>query len=1107
MELLEKKSLVRGADEGSFAGVKKVLVLGSGALKIGEAGEFDYSGSQAIKALKEEGLEVVLVNPNIATIQTSEGLADKRYLVPVTVEFVEEVIRKESPDAIFLAFGGQTALNCGVELFEKGILEKYGVRVLGTPVEVIMKTEDRELFNKELRKIGVGVPRSIACNDKEAALRAAREVGFPLMIRAAYALGGKGSGFAYDEVQLGDMLNTAFAFSPQVLVEESLKGWKEVEYEVVRDRLDNCVTVCNMENFDPLGIHTGESIVVAPSQTLNNHEYHKLREIALKTIRHLGIVGECNIQYALDPNSDDYRVIEVNARLSRSSALASKATGYPLAHVAAKLALGYTLPELKNSVTGVTTACFEPSLDYLALKLPRWDLGKFKMVSKEITSEMKSVGEVMALGRSFEEVLQKGLRMLQVGLHGMVANEDVVVEPGDIRKELAYPKPKRVMVVAEAMKQGFSVDEIHELSGIDKWFLGKIKNIVEFEKKMSELGKDVFAGDAELVRSAKRFGFSDKQMGFLWGVGELEVRGMRKGLGVLPVIKQIDTLAGEYPAKTNYLYLTYHGEENDIEKVEEERKGEESILVLGSGAYCIGSSVEFDWGCVNAVNTAKKEGFKTIMLNYNPETVSTDYDTCDKLYFDELSLERVLDVCEFESPNLKAVTISMGGQVPNNLAMKLSKAGVNILGTDAANIDRAEDRHKFSGMLDELGVDQPKWMELTKLEDIYVFVEEVGYPVLVRPSYVLSGAAMSVAYDRVALDTFLSKAVKISSEAPVVVSKFETGAKEIEVDAVAYKGKTVIYAISEHIENAGVHSGDATIVLPPQKLYMETIRQIKKISKRIAKELDISGPFNIQFLAKNNRVMVIECNLRASRSFPFSSKVTNYNFIEIAMSAMIKKSLGVLSESGEELLAKRDYKTLDLDYVAVKAPQFSFPRLKGADPVSGVEMASTGEVGCIGEDLYDAFLQSMIAVGFEIPKKGVLFSVGNLSEKVDILPTVKEFAQMGFEISGTPGTCDFLISEGVECKRVNKLSAKLKPDIDDMLASGEVDLIVNIPKNYTRDSVTDGYLIRRKSIDMKIPLITNVNVAEIMARAIKNRGASVATNFWSIEEWVKRGND
>ena len=1095
--------------------IKKVLVLGSGALKIGEAGEFDYSGSQAIKALKEEGIESVLVNPNIATIQTSKELADKVYFLPVNANFVEKVIAKEKPDGLFLAFGGQTALNCGVELFKRGVLKKHKVRVLGTPVEVIWETEDRELFKKKLEQIDIKSPVSHACNTKKEALDAAEKIGYPLIIRAAFALGGKGSGFAANKAELDELLETAFAYSPQVLVEESLKGWKEVEYEVVRDCKDNCVTVCNMENFDPLGIHTGESIVVAPSQTLNNHEYHKLREIAIKVIRHLGVIGECNIQYALDPKSDDYRVIEVNARLSRSSALASKATGYPLAHVAAKLALGYSLPELKNAVTKTTTAFFEPALDYIALKIPRWDLNKFRMVSKEITTEMKSVGEIMALGRSFEEVLQKGLRMLQVGLHGLVANEDVKIRSERIKRDIAHPTPKRILVIAQALKNGMSVDEIAELSGIDKWFLDKLKNIVKTEARVKKAGVKV--GDG-LMLDAKRHGFSDKQIGYITGREELAVRKSRQKMGIVPYVKQIDTLAAEYPAHTNYLYLTYHGSKHDVEFG---GKAGTKMAVLGSGAYCIGSSVEFDWCCVNALQTCAKEGFETIMINYNPETVSTDYDLCDKLYFDELSLERVMDIYELENGPRGAafagVVVSTGGQVPNNLALKLHKLGVRILGTDPRDIDRAEDRHKFSGMLDKLGVDQPQWSELAELEDIFGFAEEVGYPVLVRPSYVLSGAAMSVAYSREDLETFLGKAAKISKDAPVVVSKFELGAKEIEIDAVASEGKLVIYAIAEHIENAGVHSGDATIVLPPQKLYIETIRRIKVIAKQIAKELRISGPFNIQFLAKSNRVMVIECNLRSSRSFPFSSKVTGYNFIEIATSSMIAAGAqsidgGLklsLSKGRRALLEYADYKTLDLDHVGVKAPQFSFPRLKGADPVLGVEMASTGEVACFGDDLYEAFLKSMISVGFDLPqairkssdgtleRRGVFFSIGGVDNKADLLPVARKFAEMEFEIYATEGTADFFNQNGLKCKKLYKISTEKDPNLIDALTERKFDLIVNIPKHYSRTTVTDGYLIRRKSVDLNIPLITNVQVAGIVAEALKRYGE----DDLKVEDW------
>lgn len=1086
---------------------KKVLILGSGALKIGEAGEFDYSGSQAIKAMKEEGIKTVLINPNIATNQTSNGLADTVYFLPVNAYFVEEVIKKEKPSAILLSFGGQTALNCGIELFEKKILKKYNVRVLGTPVESIQKTEDRDLFNKELGKIGVKVPRSLACNSKKDAMHAAEKIGFPLMIRSAFALGGQGSGFAYNEKELAKILDTAFSFSPQVLVEESLKGWKEVEYEVVRDCADNCITVCNMENFDPLGIHTGESIVVAPSQTLNNHEYHMLREIALKVIRHLEIVGECNIQYALDPTSREYRVIEVNARLSRSSALASKATGYPLAHVAAKLALNYSLPELKNAVTGCTTACFEPALDYLALKIPRWDLDKFRMVSQNITSEMKSVGEIMALGRSFEEVLQKGLRMLQVGMYGFTGNEQLGIKTDSLKNAIECPTPKRILAIAEALKIGWTPEKINQLSGIDTWFLQKLKNIIETEKllgKEKRLTKD-------LMLLAKKQGFSDKQISIIHGKHtEPQVREMRKKMGVIPVVKQIDTLAAEYPAQTNYLYVTYNGTEDDISFYSNKpkrtqnakTKPNQKAIVLGSGPYCIGSSVEFDWCCVTAVNTLKEEGFETIMINYNPETVSTDYDTCDKLYFDELSLERVLDIYEKEASNMVGsaalsrhrksstrgvgVVLSMGGQVPNNLAMKLLKNGVKIMGTSPKDIDRAENRHVFSKLLDDLKIDQPQWNEFAKKEQAFEFAKKVGYPVLVRPSYVLSGAAMSVAKNEESLDAYLAKAARISKEAPVVISKFLTNAKEIEIDAVARKGEVLIWAIAEHIENAGVHSGDATIVLPPQKLYFETIKQVRVIAKKIAKALNITGPFNIQFLAKNNEVKVIECNLRASRSFPFASKVTGHNFIDIATKAM----LGKVKSKGYR---DKHYITLDLPHVGVKAPQFSFSRLKGADPVLGVEMASTGEVACFGDDMYEAFLKAMISVGLRLPKKNILLSIGKIEDKADFLSRARKLLERGFNLYATEGTHAFLAENGIKSKIVYKLSLaekdeKLKPTMLDVLQSREVDLVINIPKTYSKEEITDGYKIRRTAIDLNIPLITNLQVAEILVDSMEKYG-------------------
>ncbi len=1070
--------------------LKKVLVLGSGALKIGEAGEFDYSGSQAIKALKEEGIFTVLINPNIATNQTSKGLADKVYFLPVNAYFVEKVIEKEQPDAILLTFGGQTALNCGVELYEKKVLKKHGVKVLGTQVEAIQKTEDRELFNQEMQSIGMKVPRSIACTSRDAGLKAAKKIAYPVIIRAAFALGGKGSGFAYSEKELIPLLETAFSCSPQVLVEENLKGWKEVEYEVVRDRYDNCITVCNMENFDPLGIHTGESIVVAPSQTLTNEEYHRLRERAIQVIRHLGIVGECNIQYALDPGSEDYRIIEVNARLSRSSALASKATGYPLAHVAAKLSLGYGLPELKNAVTKTTTACFEPALDYLALKIPRWDLDKFRRVSQEITSEMKSVGEIMAIGRSFEEVMQKGLRMLQVGLYGFVANEKLGLTAENLEREIEVPTPRRIIAIAEALQKGMSTKKISKLSGIDLWFLEKLKNIVKVEDSIRNHESGATAKNLEtrlphdLLKKAKQSGFSDKQIAEMTGCREIDIREYRKTLGILPVVKQIDTMAGEYPAKTNYLYLTYHGQKDDVDYSSDYPKSQargagqrrrKKMIVLGSGPYAIGTSVEFDWCCVNALTTVAKSGYETIMINYNPETVSTDYDMSDKLYFDELSLERVLDIYEKEHP--QGIIVSTGGQVPNNLALKLDRAGVKILGTDAENIDRAEDRHKFSAMLDKLQIDQPKWQELHDAAQVQKFANEVGYPVLVRPSYVLSGAAMSVAHNDEALMVFLNRATRISQEAPVVVSKFEQGAKEIEIDAVSLNGDVLIYAIAEHIENAGVHSGDATIVLPPQKLYIETIRRIKEVTKKISRELKITGPFNIQFLAKSNEIKVIECNLRASRSFPFSSKVTGYNFVEIATQAMLKtKPLSYFR--------KKNYKTLDLDHVGVKASQFSFSRLKGADPVLGVEMSSTGEVACFGDDMYEAFLKSMISVGFQLPRKNILLSIGRIEDKAAFLPAARRFKEMGYQLYATEGTSAFLKENEVENILLNKIRTGLKPNVVELFAKRTIDLVINIPKNYSREEITEGYLLRRKAIDFNIPLITNMQVAELIVDSL-----------------------
>ncbi|MBT4631822.1 carbamoyl-phosphate synthase (glutamine-hydrolyzing) large subunit [Candidatus Peregrinibacteria bacterium] len=1045
---------------------KKVLILGSGALKIGEAGEFDYSGSQAIKALKEEGIEVVLINPNIATNQTSKGLADKIYFLPVTPFFVEKVIEKEKPDGLLLSFGGQTALNCGVALKSSGVLRKNDVEVLGTPVASIEKTEDRALFNKELNKIKVNVPRSFACTTVGAAVKAAKKIGYPVLVRAAYALGGKGSGFAADEKELNELLALSFAFSSQVLVEENLKGWKEVEYEIVRDAKDNCITVCNMENFDPLGIHTGESIVVAPSQTLSNEEYHKLREIGIKVIRHLGIVGECNIQYALDPESEEYRVIEVNARLSRSSALASKATGYPLAYVAAKLALGYSLPELRNAITGVTTACFEPALDYVALKIPRWDLDKFRKVSHNITSEMKSVGEIMALGRSFEEVMQKGLRMLQIGMLGLTENERLNLDTDNLKKQIAEPTPKRALAVADALAKNWTIEEIHKLSGIDPWFLGKLNNIVEMSEKLRK--EDL---DEDLMLSAKKYGFSDKQIALATKQEENQIRQKRKRMGIEPYVKQIDTMAAEYPAKTNYLYLTYHATEHDIDFVSKKKRA----MVLGSGAYCIGSSVEFDWCSVNAIKTLDKYGYETIMVNYNPETVSTDYDTCDKLYFDELSLERVLDIYELESPD--GMIISVGGQIPNNLVMKLDAANVNIFGTEAKNIDRAENRHKFSQMLDDIGVDQPRWKDFATTDLAFKFADEVGYPVLVRPSYVLSGAAMAVAQNEESLQAYLAKAAKISKDAPVVITKFEMGAKEIEIDAVAQDGELVIYAIAEHVEQAGVHSGDATIVLPPQKLYLETVKRIRMATKKIAKALNISGPFNIQFLAVNNEIKVIECNLRSSRSFPFSSKVTGYNFIEIATEAMLGKA------------KKQAYRTVDLDHVGVKAPQFSFSRLKGADPVLSVEMASTGEVACFGDDLHEAFLKAMISTGFKIPKeKRVLISIGKIEDKADFLQAARKLELMGYKLHATSGTADLFRENGIKVSTVHKADSGEKPDFAEVIANGKVDWVINIPRNYSHEEMTTGYAIRRLTIDNNIPLTTNVQVAKLMVDTLEHYG-------------------
>lgn len=1053
--------------------IKKVLLLGSGALKIGEAGEFDYSGSQALKALKEEGIQTILINPNIATVQTSEGVADRIYFLPVTPYFVEKVIVKERPDGVLLSFGGQTALNCGVELYRSGVFEKYDVQVLGTPVQAIMDTEDRELFVKKLDEINVKTIKSEACENIEQARQAARDLGYPVIIRAAYALGGLGSGFCDNEDELNALAEKAFSFSPQVLVEKSLKGWKEVEYEVVRDRFDNCITVCNMENFDPLGIHTGESIVIAPSQTLTNSEYHKLRELAIRIIRHIGIVGECNVQYAFDPESEDYRVIEVNARLSRSSALASKATGYPLAFVAAKLGLGYGLFDLKNSVTKTTSAFFEPALDYVVCKIPRWDLGKFHGVDRELGSSMKSVGEVMAIGRTFEEAIQKGLRMIGQGMHGFVENKELVI--ADIDKALREPTDKRIFVISKAMRAGYTVDQIHELTKIDKWFLYKLENIMQTSKELHDWGNNhnqITQLPKDLLYKAKRQGFSDFQVARAIGYqgdmedGILEVRRYRKSVGIVPVVKQIDTLAAEYPAQTNYLYLTYSGVANDVHYLGDHK----SIVVLGSGAYRIGSSVEFDWCGVQALNTIRKEGYRSVMINYNPETVSTDYDMCDRLYFDELTFERVMDILDLENPH--GVIVSTGGQIPNNLALRLDAQKVNILGTSAKSIDNAEDRDKFSAMLDRIGVDQPEWSALTSMEDINAFIEKVGFPVLVRPSYVLSGAAMNVCSNQEELERFLQLAANVSKKHPVVVSQFIEHAKEVEMDAVAQNGEIVAYAISEHIEFAGVHSGDATIQFPPQKLYVETVRRIKRISRQIAKELNISGPFNIQFLARENDIKVIECNLRASRSFPFVSKVLKINFIELATKVM----LGIPVEKPEKNL-------FELDYVGIKASQFSFNRLQKADPVLGVDMASTGEVGCIGEDTSCAVLKAMLSVGYRIPQKNILMSTGAPKQKVDMLQAAQALKAKGYNIFATGGTSKFLTENGVENTRVFWPSEEGHPQALEMLHNKEIDMVVNIPRDLSAGELDNGYKIRRAAIDLNIPLITNARLASAFINA------------------------
>ena len=1071
--------------------IKKVLLLGSGALKIGEAGEFDYSGSQALKALKEEGIQTVLINPNIATVQTSEGVADQIYFLPVTPYFVEKVIAKERPDGIMLAFGGQTALNCGVALYQAGVFEKYNVQVLGTPVQAIIDTEDRELFVERLNEIDVKTIKSEAVECAEDARRAARELGYPVIVRAAYALGGLGSGFCDNEEELNVLVEKAFSFSPQVLVEKSLRGWKEVEYEVVRDRYDNCITVCNMENFDPLGIHTGESIVIAPSQTLSNTDYHKLRELAIRIIRHIGIVGECNVQYAYDPQSEDYRVIEVNARLSRSSALASKATGYPLAFVAAKLGLGYGLFELKNSVTKTTSAFFEPALDYVVCKIPRWDLGKFHGVDKELGSSMKSVGEVMAIGRTFEEAIQKGLRMIGQGMHGFVENKELVIP--DLDKALREPTDKRIFVISKAFRAGYTVDQVHELTKIDRWFLEKLMNIMQTSKELHAWGanhKQLMDLPDTLLHRAKRQGFTDFQIARAIGMEQdedieqasLEIRRHRKSRGILPVVKQIDTLAAEYPAQTNYLYLTYSGTENDVNYLGDRK----SIVVLGSGAYRIGSSVEFDWCGVQALNTIRKEGYRSVMINYNPETVSTDYDMCDRLYFDELTFERVMDILELENPH--GVIVSTGGQIPNNLAMRLDAQRVPILGTSARSIDNAEDRDKFSAMLDRIGVDQPEWSALTSMEDINAFVEKVGFPVLVRPSYVLSGAAMNVCSNQEELERFLQLAANVSQKHPVVVSQFIEHAKEVEMDAVAKDGEIIAYAISEHIEFAGVHSGDATIQFPPQKLYVETVRRIKRISREIARELKISGPFNIQFLARDNDIKVIECNLRASRSFPFVSKVLKINLIELATQVM----LGIPVE-------KPDKNLFDLDYVGIKASQFSFNRLQKADPVLGVDMASTGEVGCLGDDTNCAILKAMLSVGYRIPEKSVLLSTGGPKQKVEMLQAARQLQKKGYKIYATGGSSKFLTENGVENTRVYWPSEEGQPQALDMLHRKEIDMVVNIPKNLTSGELTNGYKIRRAAIDLNIPLITNARLAS----AFINAFCTMSVDDLQIKSWAE----
>jgi carbamoyl-phosphate synthase large subunit len=1051
---------------------KKVLLLGSGGLKIGQAGEFDYSGSQAIKALKEEGIKVVLMNPNIATVQTDDMLADTVYFLPLTEQFATQVIKKERPDSILLSFGGQTALNLGLALEERGVLKKYDVDVLGTPVSVIRDTEDRELFIKRLNEIGVHTARSYATRSVKEALSSAEKIGFPVMMRSGFALGGEGSGVIRDAKELEARLSEAFSTTSQVLIEENLLGWKEVEYEVVRDISDNCITVCNMENIDPMGVHTGESMVVAPSQTLSNEEYHNLREVAIRTIRHLGIVGECNIQYALNPRTSEYRVIEVNARLSRSSALASKATGYPLAFVAAKLSLGYKLTDIKNSVTKQTSACFEPALDYLVLKMPRWDLAKFDNAARKIGTEMKSVGEVMAIGRSFEEVLQKALRMLNIGADGFTAQRSNNFKMPEYLKEIKEPTTQRIFAIAEALRANVSPEKIHDLSKIDMWFLEKMKNVTDCEKELKR-GKL----DAKKMWYAKKLGFSDAQIAVIKKKEESDIRTMRKRMKVVPVVKQIDTLAGEFPAQTNYLYLTYHGTQNDI------ARGKNQIAVLGSGPYCIGSSVEFDWSCVQALKTLQAEKFKTIMINSNPETVSTDYDMSDRLYFEELTLERILDIVDFENP--KSVVVSTGGQIPNNLALKLHKSGVKILGTKPEDINRAEDRHVFSKLLDELGVDQPEWSELTTIESAKKAAAKLGYPVLVRPSYVLSGSAMKVAFDEMSLTDFLKRAAALNSDHPVVISKFIENGREIEIDGVAQDGKLVIYAISEHVENAGTHSGDATVVLPPQRTYLETIRRAKDITKATVKALKITGPFNIQFIAKDNKIQVIECNVRASRSFPFVSKVTGYNFIDIATRAMLGKNV------------HGNYRTVELDTVAVKSPQFSYSRIKGADPLGHVEMASTGEVACFGDSYSEALLKSMLAAGMRLPKKNILISLGGDENKIKLLPALEALRDMGFTMCATEHTTDFLNKHGIPCKKIYKIGEGKEPNVLSYIEHGKIDLMINIPTRPAARESADGFVIRRKAVDMNIPLITNRQLAEAFVMAlVEQHGNGLKAKSW-----------